>query len=520
MKNVISQRYLWQLLLLYSVYVATGILGLKIQAVNTFASLIWLPAGIALTVILLGGYRLWPAIFLGALTVNMYIGATLFVAIGIAFGNTLEAIIACFILKYFIGFQKPLQRNADLLGLTLLAAPIGSAISATIGCISLYFGNMLEITNALPTWTAWWTGNLLSDLIVVPFILLWNTPIQLRRPTVLRTLEAIAVMILLFLSCLFLFTDALNTRRTYIIFPPLIWIALRFGQRATITAIVIMSLFAVVATFRGIGPFVSDHLTESLLYLQTFMGTVALTSMILATIIHENKQIEKRKDEFINIASHELKTPLTSIGMFLQLLKKMQQKKKDKQTIEIIDKTDRQIKNMTKLVSELLDLSKMQMGRLELHKERFSLDDTIQTTVDSIQRISPTHTIILQGQAKKRIYADKERITQVLTNLITNAIKYSPNAKKVIVSVYATKLHITVGVQDFGIGIATPNQEKIFERFFRVKDTSETNSPGFGLGLSIAKEIIVKHHGKLFVQSSKGKGSTFFFSLPLTRRLG
>lgn len=522
MNKLLSKRFFIHLLLLFIIYVATGILGLRLQAVNTFATFIWLPTGIAVTAVLLGGYRLWPAILLGAFFVNLSVGAPFFVAIGIAIGNTLEPLIDCLLLQY-LGFHTNLERNRDLLGLTLFAIPIGGAISATCGIASLWLGNVLSPETFLTTWTAWWFGNLLSGYIVVPFLLLWFIPLRLTRPSRRRLLESIAVILFLLLSCLFLFTDSFfmtspTAHRTYIIFPPLIWIALRFGQRATITALVLISLAAIITTLNGLGPFVGSDIAISFLYLQVFMGTITLTSMILATIINEYRQIEKRKDEFIGIASHELKTPLTSIGMFLQLLKRMEQKKKGTQSAEIIEKTERQVKNMTKLIADLLDLSKMQVGRLELHKERFSIDDLIHTTVDSLKRISPTHRILVEGQTKKRMYADKERITQVLINLITNAIKYSPEADKVVVSLYATKLQVTVSVQDFGIGITPSNQEKIFERFFRVKDPTQIHYPGFGLGLSISKEIITKHHGRLFVKSTRGKGSTFFFSLPLLSR--
>jgi len=522
MNKFLSKRFSLHLLLLLIIYIFTGILGLKLQAVHTFATFIWLPTGIAVTALLLGGYRLWPAIFLGAFAVNLFIGAPPFVAIGIAVGNTLEPLIDCLILRY-LGFHTNLESNRDLLGLTLFAVPIGATISATFGIASLLMGNILSPDTFLTTGAAWWIGNLLSGYLVVPFLLLWFIPIRLNNPSPQRVFESIIAILFLLLSCLFLFTDSFfmtspTAHRTYIIFPPLIWIALRFGQRATITAIVLIALTAVITTLNGLGPFVGNDIAISFLYLQVFMATISLTSMILATIINEHRQIEKRKDEFIGIASHELKTPLTSIGMFLQILKRMEQKKKETQSVDLIEKTERQVKNMTKLVADLLDLSKMQVGRLELHKDRFSIDDVVHTTVDSLQRISPTHHLIVEGQTRRRLYADKERITQVLINLITNAIKYSPDADKVIISIYATKLQVTVSVQDFGIGITAANQEKIFERFFRVKDTTQPNYPGFGLGLSISKEIITKHHGSLFVKSTRGKGSTFFFSLPLLSR--
>jgi len=516
--------YVLQLLLVFVTYFFTGRFGLTFGPVGGFATLFWLPTGISLAAILFGGYRLWPAIFIGAFLVNLTSHASLPVAATIGIGNTLEALFAAFLLTRFLHFHNSLVRVRDLLVLTLVAGPLSALISATIGTEALYLGHTISYQNIFSTWLAWVVGDILSNIIVTPFLLSWSIRFSLSKLTFQRIFEAVTVTILLATSYLLIFTDIWGIHGkiapiTYLIFPPLIWIALRFGQRTTATTIMLLSCISVWSTRLGLGPFVKSSISESLLYLQTFMGTVAITSLILAGVVHESNELEKRKDEFISIASHELKTPLTTITLLLQLLKRLQKKKKEIQSLELINKTESQVKKMADLITDLLDLSKIQIGKLELRKERFAMYELVQEVVDNIQRITKKHTIIIEEQTKKKVVADKERISQVLINLLNNAIRYSPKADKIIVSLKATSQDFIVSVEDFGIGIARKDQEKIFERFFRVKDSDNKNYTGFGIGLYIANAIVRKHHGRIWVQSSKGKGTTFSFSLPLSNRI-
>jgi signal transduction histidine kinase len=167
---------------------------------------------------------------------------------------------------------------------------------------------------------------------------------------------------------------------------------------------------------------------------------------------------------------------------------------------------------MSHLVNDLLDLSKIQAGKLTIRKKKFSIDPVIREIVSNIQNMTKTHIIVIKGQTKKKVYADKEKISQVLTNLLNNAIKYSPKSDKIILTIQTTKQHIIIDVQDFGIGIAKKDQIRIFEHLFRVH---EQTYPGFGVGLYISNEIIKRHQGKLWLKSVKGQGSIFSFSLPI-----
>jgi len=170
---------------------------------------------------------------------------------------------------------------------------------------------------------------------------------------------------------------------------------------------------------------------------------------------------------------------------------------------------------MEHMMASFINVYRLQTGKLELHKQKFSLDSLIKDIVETFDYTTETHTIEHVGKLTADIYADKERIGQVLVNLLTNAIKYSPKGDTVIVEVKKAGKKITISVQDFGIGIPQAQQEKVFERFFRAKGKEEKNIQGLGLGLYIAYEIVKEHKGKMWVDSKDGKGSTFYFSLPI-----
>jgi signal transduction histidine kinase len=232
--------------------------------------------------------------------------------------------------------------------------------------------------------------------------------------------------------------------------------------------------------------------------------------------ITERKELEQRKDEFISMASHELKTPVTSLKGFTQLLKRRFKRQGDEESFRFLDRMETQLDRLTKLISEMLDVSKMQTGQLEYRMEPFDLDALAQEIVENVRGTTQTHHIILQNTAQARVCGDRDRIGQVLINLLTNAIKYSPNADRVIVQIATDETNVLASIQDFGIGIDEAYHEKIFERFYQVDEPVEKTYPGLGIGLYISCEIIKCHHGRLWAQSRKGEGSTFTFCLPLS----
>jgi len=233
-----------------------------------------------------------------------------------------------------------------------------------------------------------------------------------------------------------------------------------------------------------------------------------------STDIHDIKQNEQLKDDFIKMASHELKTPVTTIRGYVQLLMEMYKNGNDPILANSLSSVDKHISKLTKLITDLLDVTKIETGSLHLAKENFKINKLIEEIIKDIQITTSTHWIIFKPDTDASVFADRDRISQVLINLLINAIKYSPQAKEVIIKTRLTKEEIVVSIQDFGIGIDVDDHEKIFERFYRVQGKNEKTYPGFGIGLFIVKEIISNHQGKIWVESEKGKGSIFYFGLP------
>ncbi|MFA5135992.1 MAG: ATP-binding protein [Patescibacteria group bacterium] len=227
------------------------------------------------------------------------------------------------------------------------------------------------------------------------------------------------------------------------------------------------------------------------------------------------KEFESQKDDFISVASHELKTPITSLKLYGQLLERIVRKNKHRQYGTYLKKMDGQIDRLTRLITSLLEVAKMQMGKIPFRMSHFDLDELIKEVAYIRQKKTTEHSIVVRGAIKRKIFGDRDMISQVMENLLSNAVKYSPKQKQIRVSVGLSKGVAIVSVQDYGIGIDKKHHDKIFDRFYRVSGTNESKYPGFGIGLYISRQIIKQHRGRLWVKSVKGKGSTFSFSLPV-----
>jgi len=233
--------------------------------------------------------------------------------------------------------------------------------------------------------------------------------------------------------------------------------------------------------------------------------------------VTEQVELEKRKDDFISIASHELRTPITVLRGYTQLLARQLDQQGIQEPVSMLKTMDAQISRLVRLVDELLDASKIQAGRLDYEEVPVDLDALVHETVEMLQASSPTHTLYVSGATLTVIPGDKDLLGQVFTNLITNAVKYSPQANSVDITLSSTKEATLVSIRDYGVGIASAHQKHIFDRFYRVYDSNNKSFKGLGLGLYIAHDIVKRHGGNLTVESAEGKGSSFTISLPLEK---
>lgn len=229
--------------------------------------------------------------------------------------------------------------------------------------------------------------------------------------------------------------------------------------------------------------------------------------------ITERKRMEQKKDEFISIASHEMKTPLTTAKAYLQLLQLSLDKENATANL-YAKKATLSVNRLNELIGELLDVSKIQHGKLDYHISSFNFNEMVDITVEDVQHTSPKHAIAKTGKVHQQIVGDKDRLQQVIINLLSNAIKYSPDSLDIYINIADQDNEIKVSVKDNGIGISQQHLDKIFDRYYRVEEHA-IQFQGLGIGLFISYEIIQRHKGKLWAESEPGKGSTFYFTLPI-----
>ena len=234
----------------------------------------------------------------------------------------------------------------------------------------------------------------------------------------------------------------------------------------------------------------------------------------IARDITLRKLHEHQKDEFISIASHELKTPVTGIKAYAEIILDHFERSGDKAAAAIIKKLCGQVDRLADLVGSLLDTTKLTAGELPLERELFDLNTLIREQLDVFMLVSAKDRYVFRSCELAQVYADRKLIGQVLTNLISNAAKYSPEGGEIIITTTATADGAAVSVQDFGIGIPAGVKDKVFDRYFRVSEPQVSAVAGVGLGLYITAGIIRQHGGTISVESEEGKGSTFRFTLP------
>lgn len=227
------------------------------------------------------------------------------------------------------------------------------------------------------------------------------------------------------------------------------------------------------------------------------------------------RQQEKEKDAFLAMITHELKTPITSAKLLAQMLQKSPTLTNDKKKADQIKKIDTQLDKLTKLIDDLLDATRIGAGKMQFHKKSFNFSELLEEVINEVKETNNSHPIILKELQEVKIFGDKDRIGQVLLNLLSNAIKYSPDSLPVTVSTHLEDQHLVCCVQDSGPGIPKEKQEKLFQKFSRLTEKNHADSPGLGLGLYISAEIIKQEGGSIWVESDKGKETTFCFTLPI-----
>src|SRR6267378_268529 len=290
-----SLRRLAWLFGLAAVYYLAARLGLRFAYINSSVTTVWPPAGIALAAFVLLGYRVWPAILGAAFLANVTTTGTLLPSIGIAIGNTAEGLLGAYLVNRFARGGRVFDRVRDILRFTALAALVSTTVSASIGIASLAVGGLVSWHDAPRVWLTWWLGDAVGDIVIAPALILWIGVKPAPGWSGRQTLEAIAAALITGLVTFAIFGGLFPTRHysiTVLLWPVLIWVAFRFGPRETATAILFVSIIAILRTLHGFGPYGDLSPGESLTLLQVWTGITAVTSLVLAAVVAGQRDIQ------------------------------------------------------------------------------------------------------------------------------------------------------------------------------------------------------------------------------------
>jgi signal transduction histidine kinase len=521
---------------LATIYFVAARLGLMMDAVAGFATLVWPPTGIALAALLLGGYRLWPGILIGAFVANLSTGAPLLAALGIGVGNTLEAVVGTYLLRRIPGFRPSLDRLRDVLGLIVLAAGVSTIVSATIGVSTLYLAGIVSGEQVGEAWQAWWVGDLIADLVIAPVLLVWATTPRFR-PAPRQSLEAAALVASVLGVCLFVFgspvaTDTTTVRWGYLVFPPLIWAALRFGQHGAVSMTLLTSLVAIWGTASGYGPFARPVLHESLLTLQTFLGVAAATFMVLGASIAERRRADaelrrahdavadanRAKSEFLAVMSHELRTPLNAISGYVELMSAEMHDPITETQRTYLSRIRSNQRQLLLLIEDVLSFAKVEAGHLSVAIQTVLVRDILQAVESLVEPELRRKQLSFASDPYDpalAVRADPEKLRQILLNLVANAVKFTAPGGRIEVGAARERDSIRMWISDTGIGIPADQLERVFEPFFQVDRGLTRSYPGVGLGLAIARDFARAMGGEVRVDSEAGRGTIASLELPV-----
>ena len=529
-RRAVRLNLLLQLTVVALAYWFAAGVSLRLALVHGQVTPIWPPTGIALVAILVLGRRVWPAVFLAALAVNLPIGPSLLGAASIASGNTLAPLVAAALLKR-AGFRIELDRLRDAVAIIVLGALVAMTISATVGTAVLVLSSAIPADSFLSTWAVWWTGDAMGVLLVAPFLLSLLPKARSPAPTVRMAAELGGLLSGIAILTFVLFQN--NLRLEYLVFPLLMLAAWRFHLRGAAPAALITSGVAVWSAVKGTGPFATETLVQKMVTLQAFNVCVALTSLVLAAVIQARERAQEMtrlyvaataasqtKSRFLNMAAHELRTPLSVLTGYLSLLSGGTVGTAPAAWEAPLGILMAKTRELERIVDDLLNASNVGVIDQDLERETLDLRSLVN---EAVERVQP-RAVLLRAEVTLKlptdpvpVEADASQLARVLDDLINNALTYTVRRPQLVIGLSTNSRRAIVRFADNGIGIPKDERERVFDRLYRVAD-SRLVVPGIGLGLYISRHLAEDFGGTLVVESSTpGTGTVFALTLPLSR---
>ncbi|UII23115.1 MASE1 domain-containing protein [Fulvivirga ligni] len=526
---------------------------------------LWPPAGLALALLILFKHKTWPAITIGSLIayamVFLFQGTPFSFSVVMALvitsiGNTCEALFGYYLISKFIRVRNPFYKTGHVfifLFVTLCMCIIGSGI----GSLGMWANNLLELEDFTSYFSSWWLSNVISVLIITPFIISWTAPFKLEISWS-RTLEAVIFVGMLTVILLTMeysdFSETIEKSLPFLVMPFLLWLAFRFNLQTTMSGILIVSFIAIYFTINKLGPFSLTTEYDSRSILQIFTGVVSISTLILyATVreravaqeeikvfnekleqkvrerteeLHEEIRMRKKSEETIKISnsklrkanieldnfvysvSHDLRAPIASVlGIVNLATKENDIEMMQKYLSMIADSAERQ----DNFIQDILDLSRN--SRLDVGRDQINFDNLITEIFDQLKYSAVDKNVIKEINISQThsFISDKKRIKVIFNNIISNSIRYSREDNPMIkIDVEIDEATAKIQVHDNGQGIPKRHMKKIFDMFYRATD----DNAGSGLGLYIVKETIEKLRGNVNISSLENEGTTVNLEIP------
>jgi len=522
-------RALLRLALVAATYWIAARLSLTLALVHGQVTPIWPPTGIALVAILVLGRWVWPAIFAGALAVNLPIGPSPLGAAVIATGNTIAPLVAAELLTR-VGFRVELDRLRDAAAIIGLGALASMSISATTGTSVLVLSGTVSPSDFWPTWAVWWTGDAMGVLLVAPF-LLSLLPGSSGPALTLRSGAVFAGLLAgIALATWALFQTPLHLE--YLVFPLIMVAAWRYRLRGAAPAALMASGVAIWSAVHGTGPFATGTLAQKMITLQVFNVCVALTSFVLATFVATRERQEEMtrlyaasnaasdaKSGFLNIAAHELRTPITVLAGYLSMMDDGSLGRAPDSWAVPLQILKTKTGELNRIMETLVKASQIDANVTPLKGQVIDLRNVVE---DAVARARPRADLLHADISTKLaigalpVNADKEELGRVLDNLINNSLSYSAPPARLFIDVSRDAERALVRVKDDGVGIPEDQREQVFDRFYRGASPAVAKVPGVGLGLYISRQLAEHHSGSLVLESSTPEeGTVFTLAIPL-----
>ena len=516
------------------IYFVAGKLALKLAFVNASASAVWPPAGIALAALLVFGLRVWPAIFVGALLVNATTAGNVFTSIGIATGNTLEAVCGAWLVNRFGGGLQVFDRPQNVFKFALVAV-ISTAVSPSLGVTSLAFGGFAQWSNYWQIWLTWWLGDASGNLVIAPLLLLWSVQATQRKWNRAEVVEVSVLLLLLIVLAEIVFggwfpISARNYPISFLCGPIVVWTAFRFTPRETATGIFVLSAIAIWGTLHHFGPFVMETENQSLLMLQSWTAALTITTLAIAAAIAERNRAHtaiaqqketveaanRTKDNFLAMLSHELRTPLTPVLAALDALEhETAPSELAKCSLSMIR---RNVELESQLIDDLLDLTRIAKDKLQLRFGSLDAHEVVSNIVEICRAEAQDRRLNIHANLRAgahHVLADSAKFQQIIWNLMKNAIKFtSENGDILISTTNPEPATLLISVKDTGIGIEPEVMRRMFDPFEQGEHAVQRRYGGLGLGLAISKSLAQAHGGTLTAQSEgRERGATFTLTM-------